>query len=77
MVEIAQLCEVIKALTPEGALTLQSKRSDTNDQWRGMVTVGGVILVESVGTINEVIVDLSKKMRSLSQRMLAKFQTKE
>lgn len=39
--------------------------------WKGTVSVGGIVLVDSVGTLEDVVNQLISKLEKMSQKMLA------
>lgn len=74
MRRLARLCNAIRAISPYGSLSLTGLPSEDGsaDLWDGKITMGGVILVETKGALEEVIEELTHKLERMSQRMLAR-----
>jgi len=73
MKRLKRLCEAVRALSPYGAFSLTGAPDETGkEQWKGVISIGGVILVESLGNVEDVVAELTKKLERMSQRMMAK-----
>lgn len=74
MEKLTRLCNAIRAITPVGALHLEGLQPDENGKelWRGSVRVSDIILVEAIGSLDEVALELAQKLERMSQRMLAR-----
>lgn len=70
MKEVRRLCEAVRLISPQASLSLHGAPDAGEDMWRGVVAVGGVVLVEATGTLDLVIVDLTRKLEKMSQRMI-------
>lgn len=66
-----RLCNAIRAICPEGSLTLTGG-NETPEQksWKGTISVGCMILAEATGETEEVIVELTHKLEKMSQRLM-------
>jgi hypothetical protein len=65
------LCNAVQTICPQGSLTLTGVPEDPDQNtWKGTISIGCMILAESTGTLEEVITDLTKKLKRMSQRLL-------
>ena len=72
MKRLLRLCNSIQAMSSSGGLSLTDVPSEDPDRmlWKGTVSVGCVILLESTGNVEEVITDLTRRLEKMSQRMM-------
>lgn len=71
MKTLNRLCNAIRTICPEGSLILTGgDESPEQKSWKGMISVGGMILASSTGEVEEVITELTHKLESMSQRLL-------
>jgi hypothetical protein len=70
---LLRLCNAIRAIYPMGSFCLSGISGDdkSNDLWKGTVTVGDAILLETTGSVDTVVLELTRKLEKMSQRMLA------
>jgi len=70
MKRLRRLCEATRQISPHAKITLHGI-PDRDDVWVIRVQVGDVILVETgAGLLDKVLVEASKKLQALSQRVL-------
>ncbi len=70
MKEVRRLCEAVRMLSPQASFSLPGNPDAGENMWRGVVAVGGVVLVEATGPLDQVIPDLTRKLEKMSQRMM-------
>lgn len=73
MKKLLRLCNAIRAIYPMGSFCLSGIPSDdkSTELWRGTVMVGDAILLETTGSVDVVVIELTRKIEKMSQRMLA------
>jgi hypothetical protein len=70
MKRLRRLCEATRAISHAAQIILRGI-PDRDDLWVIRITVGEVILLETgAGLLDKVILEATKKLQSLSQRML-------
>jgi hypothetical protein len=69
---LLRLCNSIQAMSPYGSLSLTGVPSENPDRmlWKGTVSIGCVILLESTGSVEEVIKDITMRLERMSQQMM-------
>lgn len=73
MQRLKRLCDAVRTLSPYGAFSLTGVPDETGkEQWRGVISIGGIVLVESLGGIDDVVIELTRKLERMSQRMVTK-----
>lgn len=66
-----RLCNAIRAICPEGSLTMTGGNQTLEQKsWKGTISVGCMILAEATGETEEVIIELTHKLERMSQRIL-------
>lgn len=72
MRRLTRLCNTIRVISPHGCLSLTGLPSTDGsaDLWDGKITVGGVILVETEGKLEDVLEGLTRKLERMSHIML-------
>lgn len=68
MEKFNRLCEAARSITPQATVNFTGE----GELWRGSVSVGGIILVDAIGTTEEVIQQLTQKLERMSQRVIAR-----
>jgi hypothetical protein len=72
MYSLSRLCEAIRAITPQAELRLHGKEGGL---YTGSVQVAGVVLAEAEGDLDGVMAALTKRIESMSQRMMQAIKT--
>jgi len=71
MKRLIRLCNAVQTICPQGSLTLTGVPEDPeNNTWKGTISIGCMILVESTGTVEEVLMDLNSKLERMSKRLM-------
>lgn len=71
MERLARLLEAVRVISPHGEFRLKGV-PEQDGACQGTVVVGGVVLVESpIGTPEEVVHSVTRKLEGMSQRMRA------
>lgn len=69
--KFARLCAAVRALSPHGETAVRGI-PDRDDWWVCTVRVGNIVLAESsAGPFDYVIDEVTRKIKSMSQRMRA------
>jgi hypothetical protein len=71
MKRLNRLCNAIQAICPQGSLTLTGTSDDPDQRtWKGTISIGCMILAEAIGTLEEVLKELTQKLEKMSQRLM-------
>ncbi len=73
MKSFKRLCNAVRAISPYGVISISGAPhpvTGDGDNWRGSVSVGGVILVENVGDFDAVLEELTKKIEKMGKRVV-------
>jgi hypothetical protein len=70
--QLKRVCNAARALSNQATFGLTGVPGESDDLWRGVVSIGGVILVEYTGTIDSVVPSIIKKLEGMSQKMRAR-----
>lgn len=70
MKELKRLMDAVRTISNHASFSLTGVPDAGDDTWKGVVSVGGVVLVDAVGPLDVVLDDLTKKLEKMSQRMI-------
>lgn len=73
MKQLKRLCNAARTLSNQATFSLTGVPDESNGElWKGVVAIGGVILVDYIGPIDTVIPSLIKKLEGMSHKMRAR-----
>lgn len=73
MYPLKRLCNAIRAISPYAAIKfsgIPDPVTGNGDLWRGTISVGAVIILESTGTLDDVLKELTSNIGNLSAKII-------
>ena len=70
---LARLCAAIRAISPHAKLIFQGvphPQTGNGNLWRGMISVGDIVIAEHTDELYEVVYKLTDKLESLTQKLM-------
>ena len=70
MKQLKKLADAIRTISEQSTLSITGVPGSAT-AWKGTVSVGGIVLIDATGSLEEVVAQLISKLEKMSKRMLA------